>query len=94
MTEKIDIPWTRSELLYMDLSLFGEGYEEEIFIFHDGECWVVLQACFDGDRVAHMTGEDGSEFEDIEAARLYAERMIANYEAQAAKEEAEPDSSN
>lgn len=80
---KVDIEWTRSEMLYLDLGLIGEGHEEEIFIFHDGDCWVVLEACFDGGRMAHMANEDGSEFDDIEAARLFAERLIASYEAQA-----------
>lgn len=94
MTERIQTEWTRSELLYLDLGILGEGFEQEIFIFHDGDCWIVLEAFFDGGRKAHYADHDGAEFEDIESARLFAENLIAGYEAETAEKKIKQNSSN
>lgn len=89
MTEKIEIEWSHSELYYLDLSLLREDYEEEIFVFHDGECWIVLEAFFTGEREAHYADENGVAFTDIEAAHSFAERLVERYEAEAAKTDTE-----
>jgi len=85
MSEKKKIDWTKSELYYTDLGLHDEDFEQEMFVFNDGECWVVLEAFFDGDRVMHTSGDDGKEFEDIEEAKTFAEVLVVQYEVAKAK---------
>lgn len=87
MSNKKKIDWTKSELYYIDLGLHDGDFEEEIYVFNDGECWVVLEAFFDGSRIMHTSGDDAKEFENIEEAKAFAEKLVASYEV--AKEKAE-----
>ncbi len=89
-TERKAIGWERGEALYLDLP----EHEEEIFVYYDGEIWNVLEMKWDGYHEKHYADDSGAEFADIEAARLYAEGLIAQYEAEASKEDTEQNPSN
>ncbi len=77
---KNKIDWTRSELFYLDMGTLPEEFEQEIYIYHDGDAWVIIEAHFDGARAGHYCDENGMPFVDIEVAREYAEKMIAKYQ--------------